>query len=217
MIGDNVIYAIIINYLFMTTTNLPNKIMVDIFLQTKCQTCHLILNKQIAHLLSSNYYWFLRLSQDFPKYPSLEFKQSRVDCKLLYELYHYKSKTKNKNGMKSKRKNSNYYKIYIIEFLLNKKRQKTIIPCYNSYNRMLVHKFCELKNLEHEKIQIGSKRGMQCNECLSCEISCNIDPYDGNNQYECRNCNTRLFNYSINLIKTKPYFGVLITKPQMCK
>lgn len=61
------------------------------------------------------------------------------------------------------------HKLYILQFIANKRRTQTVYPCKNSYVRMLVHRFCEAHDLEHKTIQYGAKKCLiYCDDGPSC-------------------------------------------------
>jgi len=186
----------------MDLVNLPSDIIRHIFLQLKINFNYFLLNKRLNAILSSNDYWNLRLSLDFPYITII-----KGIFRLIYELNYYKSllsSDKNKNlGLR--------YKIHILHFLLNVNKPYLIFPCRNSYHRMLVHKFCQSKNLRHEKIQTSYKHGLRCFKCNSFDVLRTIDPDDDYYVYFCRSCGLSLSNEWA-IPDKKPHYGIIISK-----
>jgi len=186
----------------MKFNRLPNDLICYIFLQLKNNPIYYLVNKQIYSILSSEYYWRLRLLMYFPKVNII-----KADPKLIYELHYNKSLLSRKH----KETLFVYYKIHILYFMINNYKSFTIIPCRNSYHRMLVHQFCHSKQLKHEKIQIGHINGLKCPICNFFTITRNIDYEDDYYLYWCYTCKSSLSKYSV--IKDKaPHYGIKVSR-----
>lgn len=164
--------------------NLPEDVIICIFLKIDWKKDYLMINKIINKILLSESYWYKYFNK-----PSIDY----------YELSLYK-----KNEQL-------YYKVYILEFILNKNRKQTILFCKNSYQRMLAYKFIQQKELKYEKVQVGFKKCLYCENCNSFEIYRYRDYDDDYYWYKCRNCNRSLSKYMVEL-KYRQHYGIKIFK-----
>ena len=110
------------------------------------------------------------------------------------------------------------YRLHIIDFLSNTKRNVMYYPCKNSYHRKLVHNFYDDQNLHHETIKCISERKKGC--CNTCNKP---GPIITKNKYysydiHCPNCNYISHDWtSLNLLVHDRNVFVTTTKIKICK
>ena len=75
---------------------------------------------------------------------------ARMDIRVLLAVYSWPQIDASGRYVKFKR--------IVLTFVANKKRNKMVYQCRNSYHRRLVHLFCESQDLDHDTIDTGKPR-----------------------------------------------------------